>query len=164
LSELKYQQFQRQVAEGLQRRGYDGIQQPSRGITVLLDSGTGQMPLQVKSSTQVGLGTPLESARARRLIDQQLHSYYQSPTTEVLALQSRVGLETQSLDELVKSYEDSLRRGETTVDNYLAAEKLVQQQSKRVRDEALQMATRDVQEDVTKQADNINIGDDSPCP
>jgi hypothetical protein len=81
-----------------------------------------------------------------------------------LALQSRVGLETQSLDELVKSYEDSLRRGETTVDNYLAAEKLVQQQSKRVRDEALQMATRDVQEDVTKQADNINIGDDSPCP
>ena len=164
MSEMKYQQFQRQVAEGLRRRGYDSIEQPSRGVTVLLDQGTGRMPLNTISKTEVGVGNAVESARARRLIDQQLHDYYKGNTTEVFALQSRVALESQMVDDLVKAYEDSLQRGEAAAENFLKAEEAAKVQSKAVRDEVVQIAQRDAMTDMEEQVKTVDVGSDSPCP
>lgn len=165
ISELTYQEFQRQVADRLVRRGYDALDQPSRGVKVLLDTNTGIMPLRTVSSSPVGVGTALESARARRLIDQQLHNYYNSPVTEVMALQSRVGLEAQSLDELIKAYEESLVRGENVAENFLAAEKATTSEVLRLKRDKLEAATSQVTEQIDElaQTERHIDGDESIC-
>jgi hypothetical protein len=134
-------------------------------MKVLLDTNTGIMPIRVTESLPVGVGSALESARARRLIDQQLHNYYKSPVTEVMALQSRVGLEAQSLDELIKSYEESLVRGENAAENFLTAEKAATSESLKVRKQVIEASHAKLVDEVDTlaQSERHVDGDTSIC-
>lgn len=122
--EVRYREFSREVANRLKNKGYDGIQDNTRGMRLIFPGTDGRISMNaIPFQTGIGIGNKTEALYARHWMDAELRKSLPSPVTEAWENQSRIKLGNAMMEDLMKAYGPAARQTQELLQDMLDMER-----------------------------------------